>query len=518
MEGAWPWRSGRHNDHLERDPYDHYDGGVKKAPKGIVPVIAIDRTSTQPLYRQLYEGYREAIVERRLRPGQRLPSTRSLAEELLVSRIPVLNAFEQLVAEGYIESHVGAGTFVARSLPEEPLAVASVDRMKARPGQRIVSRSPAALPRRAGEPWLGGSGAFRMSEVAIDRFPFAVWSTLFNRHSHNPRLSLLRYGDSMGHRPFREALAEYLRTARAVRCEADQIMVVSGSQQALEISARVLLDPGSPVWVEEPGYAGAQDVLRRVGARLVPVPVDEEGLDVNAAIARSRRPRAVYVTPSHQYPLGVTMSASRRLQLLDWARRQGAWILEDDYDSEYRYESLPVAALQGLDRDARVIYIGTFSKVLFPALRVGYIVIPADLVPRFAGLREAMDIFAPTLPQAVLAEFLHQGHFARHLRRMRQLYRERRSALVAAIRSELGASLQVMGEQAGVHLVATLSNKASDRQISSRAARQGLWAMPLSSCYLGPAKRQGLVLGYGGTDLAAMPEAVGRLRRVLRAS
>jgi GntR family transcriptional regulator/MocR family aminotransferase len=488
---------------------------VKKAPRGILPVIPIDRTSAQPLYRQLYEGYREAIVERRLRAGQRLPSTRSLAKELLVSRIPVLNAFEQLLAEGYIESHVGAGTFVARSLPDEPLAPALVGRTKTRPGRRLVSRGPAALPRGTVDPCLGGTGAFRMSEVALDRFPFQVWSTLVNRHSRNPHRSLLRYGDSMGYRPFREALAAYLRTARAVRCEADQIMIVSGSQQGLEISARVLLDPGSPVWIEEPGYAGAQDVLTRIGARLVPVPVDDEGLDVNAGIVRSRQPRAIYVTPSHQYPLGVTMSASRRLQLLDWARRCGAWILEDDYDSEYRYESLPVAALQGLDRDARVIYIGTFSKVLFPGLRIGYVVIPDDLVPRFSAVREAMDLFPPTLHQAVLADFLQEGHFARHLRRMRQLYRERRSALVDAIRSELGTRLRVFGDQAGVHLVATLSSRAADRQISMRAARQRLWAMALSSCYLGPATRQGLVLGYGGTGTEDIPEAVARLRRVL---
>jgi len=492
---------------------------MRKAAPGIVPVVAIDRAAARPLYRQLYEGYREAIVDRRLRPGQRLPSTRSLARELLISRIPVLNAFEQLMAEGYVEGHVGSGTYVARSLPDQPpTSAAARTAGRARPGARAVARGPAALPRRPAEPWFTGSGAFRMSEVALDRFPFRLWSALVNRHSRNPQRSLLRYGDPMGYRPLREALAAYLGTARAVRCEPDQIMVVSGSQQALEIAARVLLDPGSPACVEEPGYGGARDALARAGGRLVPVPVDGDGFDVAAAEARCPRPRVVYVTPSHQYPLGLTMSASRRLHLLDWARRRGAWIIEDDYDSEYRYESLPVAALQGLDRDARVVYIGTFSKVLFPALRVGYVVIPPDLVSRFAGVRVAMDDFPATLNQAVLADFVHEGHFARHLRRMRQVYAERRSALVEAIRGEMGRRLEVMGDKAGVHLVATLSGRARDRPIALRAAGQGLWVTPLSSCYHGRATRQGLVLGYGGVDAKEVPEAVARLRRIIATS
>jgi len=456
---------------------------MRRAPKGILPVIAVDRGSPTPLYRQLYEGYREAIVERRLLAGQRLPSTRSLARELRLSRIPVLCAFEQLSAEGYFETRVGSGTFVAGALPDEGPALASLGR-PVRPGPRPVSHGPELLLRKPPEPWQAGSGAFRTSEVAADQFPFAVWSSLLNRHARNPHRGLLKYGDPMGWRPFCEAVAGYLRTARAVRCEADQVLVVSGSQQALEVSARALLDPGSRVWVEEPGYGGARDVLRMAGARLVPVPVDDEGLDLAAGIARCPRPRAVHVTPSHQYPLGVTMSAPRRLKLLEWARRSGAWILEDDYDSEYRYESLPVSALQGLDRDSRVIYIGTFSKVLFPALRVGYVVVPPDLVRRFAAVREAMDIFPATLNQAVLADFIEEGHFARHLRRMRQLYRERRTVLVAALRDELDGVLRVLGDQAGVHLVGALPKGRRDRDISLGAARRGLWAMPLSSCYL----------------------------------
>ena len=247
----------------------------------------------------------------------------------------------------------------------------------------------------------------------------------------------------------------------------------------------------------------------------MPVPVDEEGLDVAAGLARCRRARAAYVTPSHQYPSGVTMSAGRRLRLLDWAQRTGSWIIEDDYDSEYRYGSAPIVALQGLDRAARVLYVGTFSKVLFPSLRLGYLVVPTDLVPRFAALREATDMFPPTLPQAAAADFLAEGHFTRHLRRMRLLYRERRTALVDALGRELGSALRVMGDPAGMHLVATLTRGAYDRPIAVRAAEQKLWAMPLSSCYLGEPGRSGLVLGFGGTPASQMGEAVRRLRRAM---
>jgi GntR family transcriptional regulator/MocR family aminotransferase len=356
-----------------------------------------------------------------------------------------------------------------------------------------------------------------MSEPALDHFPFRVWSRLVVRHSRGARRQAMNYGSPLGDVALRQALAAYLRTARALRCDADQIMVVSGSQQALEIAARVLLDPGQAVWVEEPGYGGARDALAMAGARLVPVPVDHEGLDVAAGIKKSRRARAALVTPSHQYPLGATMSASRRLKLLDWAQAAGSWVIEDDYDSEYRYESQPIAALQGLDRDARVVYIGTFSKVLFPALRVGYLVIPRDLVERFMAVREAMDICPPALNPAVLADFIVEGHFGRHLRRTSQLYRERRSALVEGLRDCLGRRLEVVGAAAGMHLVA-LGDRPGDRAIALRAALERLWVMPLSSCYLGPPVRHGFVLGYGGTSVGEMPRAVERLRRVIGAA
>ena len=488
---------------------------MKSTAPAIVPVIAIDRAADKPLYRQICDEFRAAIVERRLTAGQRLPSTRALAGELAISRIPVLTAFEQLLAEGYFESRVGSGTFVSGMLPDH--ARAPKRPAAARPkrtGPRLLSRRPAKLLRALPEPWLKGFGGFRMSEPALDHFPFSTWSRLLARHAR--RRGALNYGSAMGDVQLRQALAVYLRTARAVRCEPEQIMVVSGSQQALEITARVLLEPRQPVWIEDPGYGGARDALAMAGARLVPVPVDQDGLDVTAGIRMCRRARAAYVTPSHQYPLGGTMSASRRLQLLNWAQTTGAWIIEDDYDSEFRYESQPIAALQGLDRDSRVVYIGTFSKVLFPALRMGYVVIPADLVSRFAAVREAMDICPPALSAAVLADFIAEGHFARHLRRTNDLYRERRSVLVESLTRHLGRSLQVVGAEAGIHLVA-LHNRPWDRPIAERAAREGLWVMPLSSCYLESPRLHGLVLGYGGISVADIPKAVQRLRRVMSA-
>jgi GntR family transcriptional regulator/MocR family aminotransferase len=289
-------------------------------------------------------------------------------------------------------------------------------------------------------------------------------------------------------------------------------MIVSGSQQALDITTRVLLDPGSSVWVEEPGYNLERTVLIAAGCHLVPVPVDSEGMDVAAGIKRHWKARAAFVTPSHQYPLGSTMSASRRLHLLNWAQSSGAWIIEDDYNSEYRYESRPISSLQGLDVNARVIYIGTFSKVLLPSLRIGYIVIPPDLVDKFVAVRATMDIFPPYLYQEVLTDFMRLGHFGRHIRKMRQLYGERRSMLLKSLLSEFGNVLEVHGAEAGMHLTVTLPAGVQDREIVERAARHGLRLWPLSSAYLGKRPRQGLILGFGSTAADRIPRAVSQLR------
>ncbi len=490
---------------------------MKKAPSGIVPIIAVDRKAPQALYRQIYDAYRAAIVERRLRSGQRIPSTRSLASELGVSRIPLLNAYAQLLAEGYFESRVGAGTVVSSSLPDQLTSSEPIGaRVTAtRSGPRPVARRPSALLRLGRAAWLGGRGAFSVGQVAFDEFPLQVWTNLVARHCRNMSARSFYYGDQMGSMAFRETIAGYLRTARSLHCEAEQIMIVSGSQQALEISARAILDPESRVWVEEPGYRLARYVFSLTGCHVVPVPIDQEGLDVAAGIKRCRKARAAFVTPSHQFPLGATMSASRRLQLLDWAQSSGSWIIEDDYDSEYRYESMPVASLQGLDSNSRVIYIGTFSKVLFPSLRLGYVVIPSDLVDRFLAIRVAMDLGPPTFYQGVLTDFIGEGHFARHIRRMRVLYRERRSTLVDSINKEIGSMVEVLGSEAGMYLAVALQNGRRDLEVAERAARQRLWIWPLSPSYLGEAARQGFILGFGSTKVSEIPNAVRKLRNLL---
>ncbi|HXY50299.1 MAG TPA: PLP-dependent aminotransferase family protein [Terriglobales bacterium] len=488
---------------------------MKRVASGILPVIAVDRQAAKPLHRQIYEGYRAAIIDGRLHPRQRVPSSRGLALELGVSRFPVLNAYAQLLAEGYLESRVGAGTVVSSSLPEQLTSCAPIEVRSAtrRAGPRPVVRR-SFLPRRESSPWLLGWGAFGVGQVAVDQFPLRVWSSLVARRSRSMGTESFHYGDQMGSMPLRETLASYLRTARSLHCEAEQVMITSGSQQALEISARVLLDSRSSLWIEEPCYRLAREVFALTGCHLVPVPVDQEGLDVAAGIKCCRQARAVFVTPSHQFPLGVTMSASRRFQLLDWAQRSGSWIIEDDYDAEYRYESLPIASLQGLDANARVIYIGTFSKVLFPSLRLGYVVIPADLVDHFLAIRRAMDLGPPTFLQEVLADFIAKGHFARHIRRMRVLYGERRRVLVDSLGKELGSRVRVLGDEAGMHLAVALANQGRDTEIAERAARQDLRIWPLSTSYLGEA-RPGFILGFGSVPVEEIPAAVRQLRKLL---
>ncbi len=480
---------------------------------GIFPVIRIHRDGETPLHRQVYVSFRDAILHGELVPGQQVPSSRALAAELEISRFPVLDAYAQLHVEGYFQSRKGAGTFVSTSLvPLRGNGAASVANSA---GTRRTSRRSSQFPQFKNVPWRDGWGAFSVHQPALDQFPFEAWSRLVARHSRSPRAHAIRQIDPLGLMPLRDAICLYLRTARAVRCEPEQIMVVSGSQQALNITARVLLDPRDSAWIEEPCYTLVRSVLVGSGCRVVPVPVDGEGLDVAAGVKRARNARAAFVTPSHQYPLGVTMSLSRRLQLLDWARKASAWIIEDDYDSEFRFESMPIPSLQGLDSAARVIYIGTFSKVLFPSLRLGYLVIPPDLVDRFQSVRFATDIFPSYLFQEVLTEFMSSGYFARHIRRMRALYRSRRSALVESLCAEFGDSLEIHGAEAGMHLTVTLPDSFSDIEVATRAAAEGIWLWPLSPCWSANHPRQGLILGFGNTAEERMLLAVRHLHKIL---
>jgi GntR family transcriptional regulator / MocR family aminotransferase len=500
--------------HVNRKPQSGRDQLSKKRLRGsATPMIAVDRHSETPLYRQIYDALRAMILDRRLESGQQLPSTRAFAHELRISRIPVLDAYAQLLAEGYIESRSGAGTFVKISLTDQfaglrPTAPSPLKEV----GSTEISKLAQLLPVQR-TPWFPSSGAFSVGQIAYDHFPFRIWSDLVTSHARRVRAGLLNYADPMGSGEFREAIAAYLRTSRAVRCEASQIMIVNGSQHALDLSARVLLDPNTPVWIEEPGYELLRYTLLLSGCQLVPVPVDNEGLDVIAGMNLCPAARAAFVTPSHQYPLGATMSPARRLQLLEWAHSHHAWIVEDDYDSEYRYESMPVASLQGLDPGSRVIYIGTFSKTLFPSLRLGYIVIPHALIARFQAVRRANDLFPSPLYQAALTDFLEAGHFTRHVRKTRQLYADRCKALTHALKTEFGAEIEILGSEAGMHLVIAFPRGCSDRAIASHAAREGLWLWPLSAAYAGERVRQGFILGFGGTKAEDMVYQVRRLRK-----
>jgi GntR family transcriptional regulator/MocR family aminotransferase len=494
---------------------------MKRTPASYLPPIALQDGEGIPIYRQLYDWFRQAIIGGQLRPGQRVPSTRNLAAELKISRMPVLGAFEQLLAEGYLETFIGAGTRVARSIPDDTLS-SPTGRARKGPGETVEKRGPRRMSRRGvaltqlpPQSWIDNLGAFRVSLPALDHFPIGAWSKLVARHSRRPASGIMAYCHGMGYLPFREAIAEYLGAVRGVRCEASQILVTTGSQQALQISAQVLLDPRDGVCVEEPGYPGARQAFMTVGAHLVPVRVDHDGINVAEIRSRGRSARAVYVTPSHQYPMGMTMSATRRLLLLHWAVHSGAWIIEDDYDSEYRFGSRPIASLQGLDTDGRVIYVGTFSKVLFPALRLGYVVVPKDLLRAFSAARDAADIFSSTLYQAVLTDFIREGHFARHIRRMRMLYLDRRRALVNAIQVQMGHMVEVIGAEAGMHLVALLPRGINDVEVSRKAAQMGISAIPLSSCYVTPPTRGGLILGYGGANAHQIHDGIRKLRMSL---
>jgi GntR family transcriptional regulator/MocR family aminotransferase len=482
--------------------------------------VALDPSAPAPLHRQLYAALRGSVLSGHLAPGARLASTRAMALELGVSRNTVMAAFDQLLAEGYLEGRIGAGTFVTRTLPDDalrarqtpPLASTSMQRSRG-----ISKRGAALMATPVTQARAGAARAFRPGMPAFDAFPTEEWSRYVARRWRAPSPELLGYGDAAGYQPLRVAIAQHLAVARGVRCDPGQVVIVAGSQQALDLSARVLLDPGDAVWIENPGYPGARAALVAAGARLVPVPVDDQGIDVAAGVALEPEAVMAYVSPSHQFPIGATMSLARRLTLLERARSAGAWVLEDDYDSEYRYGGRPLAALQGLDGDGRVIYLGTFSKVMLPSLRLGYLVLPPDLVDAFVAARAVADRHSPSVDQAALADFIEDGQLERHVRRMRMLYAERQAVLIEAARRELGGLLEVAPSDAGMHLVGWLPDGVNDRDASARAADKNVEAPPVSQYYIGPADRSGLVLGYASVAAKESRAAVRRLAAALSA-
>jgi GntR family transcriptional regulator/MocR family aminotransferase len=481
--------------------------------------ITLDPTGQLPMHRQLYQRLRAAILAGELTAGTRLPSTRSLAAELAVSRTTALTAYQQLRDEGYLDGQVGAGTTVAQLSGPGLALPASAHAAPQAPPRPALSARGAMM---AGDRWRlrppdsfgAGLRAFPLGVPALDAFPHPVWTRILTRRARRSLGGLLGYQDVAGYRPLREAIAAYLGMARGVRCTPDRILVVGGAQAGLDLAARLLLDPGDPAWVEDPGYYGARGALVGAGARLVPVPVDSDGLDVAAGQRYEPGARLAYVTPSHQFPVGVTMSLPRRLALLAWANQVGAFVLEDDYESEYRYVGRPLPALQGLDEAGRVVYVGSFSKVLFPSLRIGYLVVPDGLMDAFTAAQRLSHIHVPALEQAVLADFLAEGHFGRHLRRMRALYAARGAALIRAIRRAAGGALEVRSAHAGLHLVGWLPTGTDDRAVAARAAQHGVQAQPLSAHALQPLSRGGLLLGYAAV---AQPEIEQGARRLAAA-
>ena len=487
--------------------------------------IKLDRTKKAPLHRQLYVTLRREILAGQLKGGTRLPSTRALAQELQVSRNTVINAFNQLLAEGYLKSKTGFGTYVTDQLPEEILQVVNhhlVDLQSDHRSTEYTTRPTPRLSRRANAVldipyhWEEAKPrAFCPTLPAVDAFPLKLWEKMWISSMRQLSSGQLGELSALGYRPLREALSTYLHTARGVRCNADQVIITTGTQQALTTTINLLLDRDDMAWVENPSYVGIRAALRGALVETVPIRVDGEGLVVEDGIATAPDARLAFISPSHQFPLGVTMSLARRLRLLQWAEEAQSWIVEDDYDSEYRYGGYPIAALQGLDSGGRVIYIGSFSKVLYPALRVGYMVVPKELVKPLHAARAHADRGVALLGQVALTKFITEGHFARHIRRMRALYAERQSAFIEAARTYLGGYLEVQSKDTGLHTVGWLPEGVDDRAISQMLLRNEIDAPALSSFSLSPLPRGGLVLGYGSIPVEETIDAVKRMRGLL---
>ena len=487
--------------------------------------IKLDGSGT--LSQQIYHALRRAILAGQLAPGTRLPATRALAYELGVSRNTVLLAYDQLLAEGYTVGQTGSGTYVVDALPDVTLSPHDARIQAAHTREGTTLHLSAYGRRVAQNTFLPPPSAvthcqpvyydFRYGLPDVAAFPHDTWRRLLARRARATSMQALHYGPPEGYAPLREAIASYLQRARAVVCEPEQIIVVNGSQQALDLTARVLLDAGDKVLIEEPHYQGARQVFLAAGAQLMTIPIDAEGLITTVFPDAAVGARLVYVTPSHQFPTGAIMTLVRRLALLQWAETAEAYVLEDDYDSEFRYEGRPVEAVQGLDRSGRVIYVGTFSKVLFPALRLGYLVLPPPLVPLFTAAKWLTDRHTSTLEQAVLTDFIHEGHFEHHLRRSRTRNAARRAALLEALETYLGRRVEVSGANAGVHLLVWLRDVAPSQlgACIDCAAQAGVGLYAVTPYYLTPPPRAGLLLGYAAMTVDDIRAGIQRLAAVL---
>lgn len=497
-----------------------------RAAKTSMLPLGLDRKSRTPLEKQVYVQLRDAILRGQIRGGARIPSTRSMATELECSRNTVVGSIAHLTAEGYLVGRRGSGTYVASVLPEDVMMAAAVVGSKHPPPKP----SPSDLSKRAeamvsvAEPRSLGTRPFDLGVPDVESFPFGLWARILAQVWRHPPKELLFYGAPAGHPGLREEISSYLRQVRGVHCGPEQVFITCGAQQAFDFLGRLLLDPGDRAFVEEPGYVGTRGALVAAGATVVPIEVDDEGISIGQAAKKGRRVRAVVVTPSHQYPLGVVMSIQRRAELLDWAEVTNAWIIEDDYDGEFRYSGPPLTSLQGLaaartNGGGRVIYVGSFSKVLFPGLRLGYMILPSQIVDRCTRARRVLDGQYPNTIQPVMAEFLRQGHFLTHMRRMRHTYYERQQVLLKRVAQRLGDRLLVHPHDAGMHLLGDLrrglGRASNDRDVAQRAAALGVYPKALSEFYLSAPKREGLILGYAGMSKAEINRATKTLAEAL---
>jgi GntR family transcriptional regulator / MocR family aminotransferase len=453
-------------------------------------------------YREIYDRIRATIIDGNLRPGDRLPSTRTLAAELKVARGTVDAAYSLLSGEGFLVVRDRVGTVVSSEIPAHKPAIRSL--CQARPiesdPQDITHMFAAPLPLMPGLP-------------SFDLFPRTQWSQLVGRHGRRAGTPELSYPDPLGNHALRESVAAHLAVARGIRCDPAQIIVTGGYLAALGLLCRALLQSADQAWIEDPGYPFTAHAVRAVGGQIAPIPVDSEGLDVEAGLALAPKAALCVVTPSCQFPLGTAMSLRRRLALLDWAGRAGSYVVEDDYAGEFRYEGSPIPALKSLDQDDRVFYIGTFSKTLFPGLRLGYLVVPRDHLAQLRTLVRHLDGGRPALEQAIVADFLASGRFARHIKRMRRAYASRRSALIEAFRETFGNRFPLLGTPGGLHLVATAEE--DDRVLEARAVEAGLRPLRLSRMSFQTAELQGLMLGFANLPEAQAMATVKRLASAL---
>ena len=476
-----------------------------------------------PLYQQVYTNLRSSILSGELKGGMKLPSTRALAEELNVSRNTILNAYQQLMAEGYIESVKGSGTYVARIAPDD-LLTPQADEVSTNEGtsepfkphfsdHASLQLAAPQMSRLSSSPIEVSRRPFRFGIPALMNFPYKLWTRLVVRQARRLPASAFTYQQAAGYLPLREAIAAHAIASRGVHCTPEQIIIVPGAQGGLDLAARLLVNSGDPVWMEDPGYLKARGAFLGSGAKIIPVPVDQDGLVVEVGIDRAPQARLAYLTPSHQFPLGITLSLPRRLALLDWAKRTNAYLIEDDYDSEYRYTRRPLPALQGLDDAGRVIYIGTFSKILYPALRLGYLILPPNLVDAFQTVRNLIDTHPPILEQIVLTDFIVEGTFTRHLRRMRRLYAERRAALLEAAQE---LPLKILSAEAGMHCVGWLPAGMDDRLLLEVAASHEVDLVPVGNFSIEPMERKGILLGYSEYTVEQIQDGVRRLGEAMR--